>query len=110
MTDLGSFINAERRSRKMTLRDVEKASGCEISNAYLSQIENGRVEHPSPFFLYSIALAIDVPYETLMERAGYVQPPNMTKKVHRGRVIDNLTPDEERELRQYLAYLRSKKA
>jgi len=38
----------------------------------LSQLENGRVTKPSPHILHALATVYRVPYETLMERAGYV--------------------------------------
>ena len=39
----------------MKLRDVEKASDKEISNAYLSQLETGKIEKPSPHVLHALA-------------------------------------------------------
>ena len=34
-----------RKNSGLTLREVEEQTG--ISNAYLSQLENGKIEHPS---------------------------------------------------------------
>ena len=38
---LGQYLASIRADRKMTLREVEEATNKVVSNAYLSQIENG---------------------------------------------------------------------
>jgi len=48
---LGQYLASIRNDRKMTLRQVEEASGKEVSNAYLSQLENGKILQPSPNIL-----------------------------------------------------------
>jgi transcriptional regulator with XRE-family HTH domain len=58
--------------RGLTLRDVEKTT--DISNAYLSQLENGRADQPSPRILHKLAGFYDFPYTELMIAAGYLQP------------------------------------
>ncbi len=111
---LGPFLKKARQDMKMSLRDVEQATGNEISNAYLSQLEGGKVTKPSPHVLYSLSTALGVAYESLMERAGYIVPAatRPTGEKH-GRAatfaIDNLTPEEEAELLDYLTYIRSKR-
>lgn len=42
---IGERFKTIRESQGKTLRDVEKATG--ISNAYLSQLENGKIHRPS---------------------------------------------------------------
>lgn len=42
---IGEKFKTIRVAQKKTLRDVEKAIG--ISTAYLSQLENGKITHPS---------------------------------------------------------------
>lgn len=112
---LGSYLKSIRLSLEMTLRGVEDATSREVSNAYLSQLENGKVTKPSPHMLYSLAQAYGVSYENLMERAGYITPSNTARDagVKHGRAatfaIDHLTADEERELLDYLAFYRSKR-
>jgi transcriptional regulator with XRE-family HTH domain len=55
----------------LSLRQVEKLTG--ISNAYLSQLENGHTTNPSPHLLAKLARAYGVPYAQLMEAAGYTE-------------------------------------
>lgn len=69
---LGSLLRQLRLGRGLTLRDVEKKT--EISNAYLSQLENGRADQPSPRILHKLAGFYGFPYTELMIAAGYLQP------------------------------------
>lgn len=110
---LGDYLRNLRDTRRMTLREVEQASG--VSNAYLSQLENGKLVRPSPHILHKLSGVFGIPYETLMEKAGYLDPkPERAKKARRrGRLAtfapEDLTPEEEEELLRYLAFLRSRK-
>ena len=100
-----------RDLRKLSLRDVEKATG--ISNPYLSQIENDQVNKPSPFFLHKLATLYGIDYELLMEAAGYVERKDKaatSPKTLAGAALfstEKLTPKEEEQLAQYLQFLRS---
>lgn len=98
----------------MSLREVEEATGKEVSNAYLSQLETGKIAKPSPNILHSLASVYGVAYENLMERAGYIAPGRIRAAGEKhGRAatfsIDNLNEDEERELLKYLSYWRSQR-
>ena len=55
----------------MTLRQVARRT--RLSNAYLSQMENGYVLSPSPHDLRKLARAYDVPYCSIMRAAGYLE-------------------------------------
>ena len=72
--NLGPFLRKARQDVQMSLRDVEEATGKEVSNAYLSQLESGKITKPSPHILYALSTALGVAYESLMERAGYIVP------------------------------------
>src|SRR2546425_6893236 len=62
---LGEFLKNVRKAQQHTLRDVEEATG--VSNAYLSQLEQGKMTKPSPQILHKLASFYGVPYEKLME-------------------------------------------
>jgi transcriptional regulator with XRE-family HTH domain len=111
---LASYLADLRVAKGLTLRDVEEATNKEVSNAYLSQLEHGRITKPSPNILHSLATVYGASYETLMEKAGYIVAGGKRKTGQKhGRAatfaIDNLTPEEEDALLSYLAYLRSRK-
>jgi len=109
---LGALLGDLRTAKGLSLREVEAATGRAVSNAYLSQLEKGKIRKPSPHVLHRLAAVYAVPYETLMEKAGYLLPDRRA----RGRrkrlavfAIDDLTAEEEEELLKYLAFLRSRK-
>ena len=110
-TELGAVLADLRKAKGLSLRDVEEATGKAVSNAYLSQLENGRIQKPSPNVLHSLSAVYAVPYEALMEKAGYLLPSEGAGG-HRRRLaafaIDDLTAEEEEELLKYLAFLRSR--
>lgn len=114
LQSLGEYLANVRASKKMKLREVEEATDHTVSNAYLSQLENGKISKPSPNILHALATVYAVPYELLMEKAGYViATSDRAETSKHGRVAtfadENLTPAEEEELLRYLAYLRSKR-
>ncbi len=92
----------------MTLRQVEEATAKEVSNAYLSQLEKGKIAKPSPNVLHAIAEVYKTSYEDLMERAGYFTPTSTTER--RAQVptfaVGSLTPEEEAALLEYLKFYR----
>jgi transcriptional regulator with XRE-family HTH domain len=64
---LGSFIHTQRKLAQLSLREL--AGLTNLSNAYLSQIERG-LHEPSVRVLKSIAVALDISAENLLEHAG----------------------------------------
>jgi transcriptional regulator with XRE-family HTH domain len=109
--ELGAVLANLRKAKGLSLREVEEATGKAVSNAYLSQLENGRIQKPSPNVLHSLSAVYAVPYEALMEKAGYLLPSEASGGQRRrlaAFAIDDLTAEEEEELLKYLAFLRSR--
>jgi len=111
-TALGALLADLRIAKGLSLREVEAATGRLVSNAYLSQLEHGKIRKPSPSVLHSLAGVYAVPYEALMEKTGYLLPSASGEGGPRRRLaafaIDDLTAEEEEELLKYLAFLRSR--
>jgi len=114
MSRLGEELKRLRGNR--TLREVEKAT--KISNAYISQIENGKIDEPSPHILHKLAEYYDVPYAFLMEAAGYLkqkQPVNNNSKqaniggLEAALMSEDLTEEEAREVKHFIQFLRLKR-
>jgi len=99
-SELGVLLSDLRMAKGLSLRQVEEATGNAVSNAYLSQLEHGKIKKPSPNVLHSLAEVYVVPYEALMEKAGYL------RKRLVAFAIDDLTAEEEEDLLKYLAFLR----
>ena len=111
---LGQYLASIRLDRKMSLRQVEETSNKEVSNAYLSQLETGKILQPSPNVLNTLADIYKIDYVQLMELAGYLPAAKGREVTQRhGRIATfaehNLTQDEEGELMQYLQYLRTRR-
>ena len=111
---LGQYLASICADRKMTLRDVEEATSKQVSNAYLSQIETGKIQKPSPNILHALAELYAINFEKLMEMAGYLTSTTKRTDAERhGRVATfaehNLTGEEELEMLQYLQFMRSRK-
>jgi transcriptional regulator with XRE-family HTH domain len=66
---LGSFIRVQRQMANLSLRQLSALT--EVSNPYLSQVERG-LHEPSVRVLKSIADALNLSAETLLEQAGLI--------------------------------------
>ncbi|QLG13482.1 helix-turn-helix transcriptional regulator (plasmid) [Deinococcus sp. D7000] len=108
---LGTELRRLRQLHALTLKDIERSTG--ISNAYLSQVETGRIEKPSPDKLYKLAELYQVSYDHLMQTAGYIVEKQTDQ--HRSlagaamSTLQGLTPEEEEALAEYLTFLRFRK-
>jgi HTH-type transcriptional regulator, competence development regulator len=105
----GSFLRDLRKSRGFTLRDVERITEGQISNAYLSQLETGGIERPSAMKLHRLASAYAVDYNVLMEKAGFIAESSAPVNRVATSILGELTHDEEEQLLQYLSFLRSQR-
>ncbi len=110
---LGGYLASIRSDRKMTLRDVEEATEKNVSNAYLSQIENNKIKKPSPNVLHTLSELYSISFEGLMTMAGHVTSSSTTSdETRHGRAATfaehNLTSEEEKELIEYLQFIRRK--
>ena len=107
---VGEFLRTAREVKGMTLRAVERET--QISNAYLSQLESDKIRQPSPLKLHKLCELYGVSYSVLMGLAGYPVPDHSLidlKQVGLAARLGSLTKEEENELVEYLAFLRSRK-
>ena len=70
---LGAELKRLRLLKGVTLRQVENET--DVSNAYLSQLENEKADQPSPRVLHKLAEYYQASYTRLMELAGYLEAP-----------------------------------
>lgn len=111
--NLSLYLKELRLVKNMTLRDVEKATNKSVSNAYLSQLESGRIAKPSPHILQELAKVYRVPYEDIMVVAGYMKVSNKKISTKKGGVVfynrKGITDSEKAELLRYLEFIRRKR-
>lgn len=113
MQNYGEYFRALREAKNMTLREVEKQA--DVSNAYLSQLESGKVKQPSPLTLHKLSEIYGVSYDLLMEKVGYPVPERKEKvKNESGKIsiayrVGDISDDEELELLNYLKFIRNRR-
>lgn len=89
---LGAFLKRTRIGRGLTLRKVETITKGRVSNAAVSQIESGKIKHPSVMILHALAAAYAIDFVDLCERsvAGNPPPPEPPVCPHCGQVLMGL--------------------
>jgi transcriptional regulator with XRE-family HTH domain len=106
------FLRDARERRKLSLRAVEDATG--VSNAYLSQLEHGRIRQPSPVILHKLCKLYRVSYPEAMRLAGYpASKLGRTEGIESAKRplsrFENVTSEEEHALAEYLDFLRTRR-
>ncbi|PJE37628.1 XRE family transcriptional regulator [Pseudooceanicola lipolyticus] len=113
MRDLAVALGTDRKSRGYTLRQVESATG--VSNAYVSQLETGKIKTPSPSTLHKLAVLYEASYERYMGLAGYPVPKGTDPELPQAASqlasrIGDVSPSEADALVDYLKFLRQRSA
>lgn len=104
---LGKALKQTREFCGLTLRQVEEATG--VSNAYLSQLENGKIKKPFANVLYKLSQIYGVSIEKFLEAAGIIRGDGSKASFLLYPVPDaELTPTEQEQLMEYLRFLRWK--
>ncbi|WP_336635370.1 helix-turn-helix transcriptional regulator [Lysinibacillus fusiformis] len=70
MNTIGDLIKEVRKKNGLTTTQL--AEMVEVSQGYISHLENERKKNPSPDVLARISKVLDIPYIDLMIRAGYL--------------------------------------
>jgi len=113
--ELGTYLKSVRMTAGLTLRDVEDRSAGVVKNGYLSQIEKGLINKPSPGILYELAEIYGVSYRTLLIYAGHHVPEEEVAPELRAiadlplRAFAELDAEDRQALIEYAAFLRQRK-
>ena len=67
----GEFLKEMRKKNELSQKELGELAG--FSNAEISRIESGDRQKPSPALLKAIAPHLNVPYEELLKKAGYLE-------------------------------------
>jgi transcriptional regulator with XRE-family HTH domain len=68
IVQIGQNIRAARKHMNMTQEQLAEAA--DISEKFLSSVENGREKNLSVRYLMSISIALGVPFEEIVSRHG----------------------------------------
>lgn len=113
--ELGIYLRQVRNALGLTLRGVEAATNKAVTNGYLSQIESGSIQRPSPRVLHHLATVYGIDYGELLERAGHRIPASAAAPRSESlngfplRALEDLDPDETSALLTYLDFIKSKR-
>ena len=83
----GSYIKGLREQNNLSQRDLAEKSG--VSNAEISRLETGERKKPSPMVLKALSTYLGVPYEALMQQAGYIE-----ENIEHQGYVENIFRDE----------------
>jgi transcriptional regulator with XRE-family HTH domain len=89
MSGFGPRIAARRSRLGMTLRDVEEITDGAISNAYLSQLEHGKIKNPSAKIVLALAAAYHIDPTDMLDWLGEqpnIKPPAICPTCGRARI------------------------
>ncbi|WP_068773734.1 helix-turn-helix domain-containing protein [Paenibacillus sp. FJAT-26967] len=70
-----------RKLKGYTIRELADRSG--VSAGYISQLENGNRNAPSPDVLMKLSEGLNIPYADLMKIAGYLEAPEAKELLSR---------------------------
>lgn len=99
---------------KEAVKNGDLEAQADISRGYLSNLEAGKYIHPSPFKLKGLALAYNIPYELLLNKAGYLD--KTSKKVKEDaaftlmlKEVQDMTVKERQTVLDYIEYVKSRR-
>jgi len=110
MASVAVMLKNARNKMGLSLREVESRTG--VSNAYVSQLEGGRIKQPSPQILHKLCDLYGCSYSAALQLAGYPIPSTSRRSPAETRLLARLgktTREEEEALLEYLQFLRSRK-
>lgn len=120
------YLRSVREAKGYTIRVVidlinqaiskkELEDQAAISRGYLSNLESGKYIHPSPFKLRGLAVAYNIPYELLLNKAGYWD--KTSKKVKEDatftlmlKEVQDMTVRERQTVLDYIEYVKSRRS
>lgn len=108
MPNLGKFIAEHRTAKKLSSRKLAEIAN--ISHTEVHRLENGERKNPSPPVLKSIAHALGVSFEEIMQASGYMDNTSLLPVIKEG-IFDteDLSEQEISEVRNFIDFLRSKR-
>ena len=109
---LAEAVRKARAARGMSQRRLSRALG--MSDGYAGHLETGRFR-PTVETLRGLADALEVSYGELAVIAGYISPEELESPVGESALarlgeVDDLTDEEWESVRDFVGYVRSRRA
>jgi transcriptional regulator with XRE-family HTH domain len=81
---LAEFVRRVRREKRLSTPDVERNSGNQITDGYVSQIENGYIKNVSPEKLHALAKGLQVSDDEIfaVARGKSLEPSDIMEEVN----------------------------
>ncbi|MCY9666713.1 transcriptional regulator [Paenibacillus alginolyticus] len=100
----GDFVKTLRKKRGYTLKQLAELSG--VSDAQISRIENGSRGVPKLENLKNLAKALDVPADSLLEKAGLIKKSdsNFEDAAMLAGALDTRFYENDQEVEKYFAH------
>lgn len=67
--NFGKYLKTKRKEKNLSMNKLAVLTG--VTAMYISQLESGKRENPSIEVLKKLTISLEVPYENLLEAAGY---------------------------------------
>lgn len=67
----GKYLKTKREEKNLSMNKLGELTG--VTGMYISQLENGKRDKPSIEVLQKLSKSLGVPYEDLMDAAGYME-------------------------------------
>ena len=109
---LGSTLKRARAQHRLSLRDVERATG--VKSGHLSQIETGTITKPDMAILWDLAALYELRFPDLLRLAGHSAGPESSDRSRQRttvalRALQGLSPAEHAEALAYIAELKARR-
>lgn len=101
ISSYGILQRSIRKKAKMSIRALSEKSS--VSHSYLSQVENGIRDRPSPEVIKKISEALDFDYFALMREAGYMTSNANSSNLNKDLLTDMLRSISYTEKKELIA-------
>jgi transcriptional regulator with XRE-family HTH domain len=116
MATLGESLKRARKNINLTLRQVEDS--LDISNAYLSQLENNKIKKPSADVLYKLSNLYRIDLSELLKASGIIEensPAKTKKEIEKEELnqqvsysLDELNFSQKKEVLNFMDFIKTK--
>jgi len=122
---VGQYLSSLREAKGLTMsavvdevkqliKDKKLEEQSAVSRGYLSSLESDKYLHPSPFKLKALANVYKIPYELLLNKAGYWDKTNRRIKEDATftlmlKEVQDMTPGERESVLEYIEFVKSRR-